>query len=68
MLTAGVTDRRRVQDLEQDYQKRARKFAEVPHKNQLREGELCRVVNGAGVFLVWREGGDMYQVEATKVG
>lgn len=68
MLTSGVTDRRRVQDIDKNYQARARKFSQVPDSNQLSDGEFCRVVNGSGVFLVWREGEDMYQVTATKVG
>lgn len=68
MLTANVTDRRRVQDMDTGYQKKARKFTELPDKNQMAEGEFHRLVNGSGVFLVWREGRDIYQVEGTKVG
>ena len=68
MLTPNVTDRRRVQDVDREYQKWPVKYAGVPHRNQLRDGEFCRVVNGSGVYLVWREGDDLYQVQATKVG
>ena len=68
MLTANVTDRRRVQDIQAGYQSKARKFSDVPEIKQLGLGEFCRVVNGSGVFLVWREADGLYQVQATKVG
>jgi hypothetical protein len=68
MLSPNVTDRRRVQEIDTSYQRKMRKFSEMPDRNQLGDGEVCRLVNGSGVFLVWREGGDLYQVPATKVG
>lgn len=69
MLTANVSDRRRVQDLENGYQGRSRKFSEMPDKSQFEyEGQFHRLVNGSGVFLIWREGQEVYQVQATKVG
>ena len=67
-LSRTTSDSRRTDELDRYKQDRAhRKFDAVPAVDLLLDLEDCVVVNGGTVKLTVRIGGDLYEVELTKV-